>query len=248
MPVVVQPILDPAVLAPNGALACAAFAQPPDPKKLRRSSAQNRLSLSLLFIYYSLPLKCPDIQATMAAVTLHRRSSSTSRATMRMILHPQIPYPSVILSNTAEAIVFPTHPPLIPMLFILLLIASLLSRRLIFLGHCALHRYLHGFAPKRPQQPTYNGYPPQGHQPSPQPGYGYHQAPPQQQYAYQVWPNALSVTRDAWACAIAYTYDARNSNLILSNMPLHSSSTATTAIRRLSPTTTHALVWYTVDP
>ncbi|KAL7932429.1 hypothetical protein V8C35DRAFT_323011 [Trichoderma chlorosporum] len=36
-----------------------------------------------------------------------------------------------------------------------------------------------------PQQPTYNGgYPPQGHQPSPQPGYGYH-APPQQQYAYQ---------------------------------------------------------------
>ncbi|QYS96381.1 Metacaspase-1B [Trichoderma simmonsii] len=36
-----------------------------------------------------------------------------------------------------------------------------------------------------PQQPTYNGgYPPQGHQQSPQPGYGYH-APPQQQYQYQ---------------------------------------------------------------
>ncbi|ETS02631.1 hypothetical protein M419DRAFT_98559 [Trichoderma reesei RUT C-30] len=37
-----------------------------------------------------------------------------------------------------------------------------------------------------PQQPTYSGgYPPQGHQPSPQPGYGYHPPPPQQQYAYQ---------------------------------------------------------------
>ncbi|KAL6877282.1 hypothetical protein HDV57DRAFT_510352 [Trichoderma longibrachiatum] len=38
-----------------------------------------------------------------------------------------------------------------------------------------------------PQQPTYSsGYPPQGHQPSPQPGYGYHQPPPpQQQYGYQ---------------------------------------------------------------
>ncbi|KAM0261322.1 hypothetical protein ACHAQJ_002353 [Trichoderma viride] len=95
-----------------------------------------------------------------------------------------------------------------------------------------------------PQQPSYtSSYPPQ---PSPQPGYGYHQ-PPQQQYAFQVWPMPQNVTRMPNLLQLL-TRMMHHSNPILNNMPLHSSNTATTAIRLLNPTTIHALVRCTRIP